>query len=55
MNDTNINIPFYELYFANIDNPSILDIILYKLYKYNRFNIFNKLIYKLEKIKYKNY
>lgn len=48
------NIPFYEIYYANIENPTLIDIITYKLYKYNYFHIFNKLIYILDKHKFRN-
>ena len=48
------NIQFYEIYYANIKEPKLIDIITYKLYKYNYFHIFNKLIYILDKIKFKN-
>lgn len=48
-------IPFYELYYANLENITLLDIITYKLYKYNIFHIFDNIIYILDKIKFKKY
>ena len=50
-----MNVPFYEIYYSNIENLTILDYITYKLYKYNKNNRFNKIIYWLDKIKYKKY
>lgn len=47
-----MNIPFYEIYYANIKNPSLIDLITYKLHKHNKNNRFNKLIYYLDKIKF---
>lgn len=49
-----MNIPFYEIYYANIQNPTFLDYITYKLYKYNKNNRFNKIIYWLDKIKFRH-
>lgn len=48
-----IQIPFYELYYGNIQNPTLLDLITYKLYKHNKNNRFNKLIHLLDKIKFR--
>ena len=47
-----MNIPFYEIYYANIKNPSLIDLITYKLHKHNKNNRFNKLIYYRDKIKF---
>ena len=47
-----MNIPFYEIYYANIKNPSLIDLITYKLHKHNKNNRFNKLIYYLDNIKF---
>ena len=49
-----IQISFYELYYGNIQNPTLLDLITYKLYKHNKNNRFNKLIHLLDKIKFRN-
>lgn len=49
-----IQIPFYELYYGNIQNPTLLDLITYKLYKHNKNNRFIKLIHLLDKIKFRN-
>ena len=49
-----IQISFYELYYGNIQNPTLLDLITYKLYKHNKNNRFNKLIHLLNKIKFRN-
>ena len=48
-----IQISFYELYYGNIQNPTLLDLITYKLYKHNKNNRFNKLIHLLDKIKFR--
>lgn len=48
-----MNIPFYEIYYSNIDHPTMLDYITYKLYKHNKNNRFNKLIYWLDKLKFR--
>lgn len=50
-------IPIYELYFNEIEEPTFLDIALYKMYKWNNGTSvlkgkLNKLIYKLEQRKY---
>lgn len=46
-----MNIPAYKLYFNNIKEPSLLEIIIYKLYNLNykfRFGLLYKLIFILE-------
>lgn len=48
-----IQIPFYEIYYGNLQNPSLLDLITYKLYKHNKNNRFNRLIHLLDKIKFR--
>lgn len=48
-----MNIPAYKLYFSNIKDPSLLEIIIYKLYSMNykfRLGLLYKLIFMLETI-----
>lgn len=49
-----MNIKIYELYYNNIKNPTLIDIITYKLLKYKQYKIINKIIYYLDKFNYKN-
>lgn len=50
------DIALYEVYFNSIDNPTLMDFILYKCYKLNSKGILknrlNKIIFYLEKKKY---
>ena len=47
------SIPFYEIYYSSIKTPTLRDYITYKLYRHNKYGIFNTFILILDKIKYR--